>query len=177
MARWLLLEAHYLKTVDIFWEQTETDRVTGRLKKKKYPVPIHLDPKCAADWNNKPGSSMNNISRGGNSFDEGFITVCHEGKGQPHDYIFFGDPGPAMEPIDDEAKAISATFAWHDPTRYFTPGEDSSFAERMIIAMQDEAKARSAPNNDMTAMQKQMNETLAMMAQVLSRLTEAPRRL
>ena len=178
MARWLLLQPHYLKVADTFWEQTETDRVSGRQKKKKYPVPLHLDPHCAADWNNKPGSSSANISRGGNSFDEGYITVCHEGKGEPHDYVFSGDPTPDMEAIDDEAKAISATFQWNDPTRFFVPGEgEMTFAERMILTMQEEAKAQASPANDLVVMQKQMNETMAMMAQVLSRLTDSPRRL
>jgi hypothetical protein len=165
MARWLLTQPHYLKVVDTFWEQTETDRVTGRQKKKKYPVPMHLDPHCAADWNNKPGSSSANISRGGNSFDEGYITVCHAGKGEPHDYVFVGDPTPDMEPIDDEAKAISATFKWHDPTRFFELGDGMTFAERMILTMQDEMKAQQ-PAND------QLSETLAMLAQAVAQQTQ-----
>jgi len=165
MARWLLVQSHYLRSPDVFWEQTEVDRISGRQKKRKYPVPIHLDPHCAADWNNKPGSSSANIARGGNSFDEGFITVCHQGHGEPHDYVFIGDPTPDMEPIDDEAKAISATFQWHDPTRFFELGDGMTFAERMILTMQDEMKA-PPPVND------QLTETLAMLAQVMAQNTQ-----
>jgi hypothetical protein len=167
MARWLLTQPHYLKVTDTFWEQTETDRVTGRQKKKKYPVPMHLDPRCAQDWNNKPGASSGHISRGGNSWDEGFITVCHEGKGESHDYVFTGDPTPDMEPIDEEAQAISATFQWHDPTRFFQPGEgEMTFAERMILTMQDEMKAQAPAQNGA------LNDTLAMLAQAVAQQTQ-----
>jgi hypothetical protein len=164
LARWLLTEPHYIKVLDCFWEQTETDRVTGRQKKKKYPVPMHLDPKCAQDWNNKPGSSSGHISRGGNSWDEGFITVCQEGKGEAHDYVFVGDPTPGMEPIDDEARAISGKFDWGNVADPFY-GSEMTFAERMIFKMQDEAKAQQPAQNEA------LNETLTMLAQVMAQNT------
>jgi len=165
MARWLLTQPHYLKVADTFWEQTETDRVTGRQKRKKYPVPMHLDPHCAQDWNNKPGGASSNISRGGNSFDEGYITVCYADRGEPHDYVFEGDPTPDMEPIDDEAKQISAGYQWHDPTRFFEVGDGMTFAERMILTMQDEMKAQQPAQNEA------LTDTLAMLAQVMAQNT------
>lgn len=171
MARWLLNEPHYLAVVDTFWEQTEVDRTTGRQKKKKYPCPLHLDPKCAQDWNNKPGSA--HVSRGGNSFDEGFITVCWADKGEPQDYVFVGDPTPGMEPIDDEAREVSSKFKWHDPTRFFEPGEGQmTFAEKMIMSMQEEAKESAKPNEEALALQKQMVDMMAMMAQTLAAIAK-----
>jgi hypothetical protein len=46
--------------------------------------------------------------------EEGEIVVCWKDKGDPRDIVFFGDPTPDMEPLDDEAKEVSATFeeAW-----------------------------------------------------------------
>lgn len=149
MARWLLTEPHYLKVVDTFWEQSETDRTTGRQKKKKYPVPMHLDPDCAQDWNNKPGTSASHVSRGGNSWDQGFITVCYEGKGEPNDYVFVGDPTPGMEPIDEEAKAITAKFKWSKDTAFFDPSiGEMTFGERMILNMQEEIKVQRQEPSD-----------------------------
>lgn len=95
MARWRLRVAHYLNghppDMDIVeWEYKETNRTNGREMRKRYKVPFYMD--------------------------EGTI-VCHEGKGQPDDTVFEGEPGPDMDPIDAEAKAISAKLAhkWKHP--------------------------------------------------------------
>jgi len=62
-----------------------------------YAVPALLDP-------NQPGNSQERPNDGAGGY-----TVCYEGRGQPNDYVFAGDPTPDMEPIDDEAKVISAS--------------------------------------------------------------------
>jgi hypothetical protein len=95
MARWLLREAHYLygrpPDLDVVeWEHKETDRLTGRENRKRFKVPFYFDVD---------------------------VIVCHEGKGQRGDSIFEGPPTPGMDPLDDEAEAISATHraAWQHP--------------------------------------------------------------
>lgn len=96
MARWRLMTAHYIRTKAADgspgseWEYKETDRTTGKQARKVYAVPTLLNPEDGAD-HNYPGE----------------IVVCYEGKGQHRDIIFLGQPTPEMEPLDDEAKAIS----------------------------------------------------------------------
>lgn len=97
MARWRLLQPHYLNVTEldgepVEWQYEETNRDTGRRARKRFPVPLLLDP-------NDPGFHK---PRGG-----GQITVCHIGKGTVNDYEFVGPPTPEMEPIDDEAVAIT----------------------------------------------------------------------
>ena len=95
MARWKLQEAHYLfgrppDLDEVEWEYKETDRVNGRERRKRFKVPFYFDAETI---------------------------VCLEGKGLPTDSIFEGTPTPAMEPLDEEAKALSATHAgsWQHP--------------------------------------------------------------
>ncbi len=102
MARWKLATAHYLNSPGTEWEYNEVNRTTGRPERRKFAVPRYLDPRDPTDWNNRWGSSSN---------EDGEIIVCMEGKGESRDYIFYGDPTPDMIPIDDEATAISASFA------------------------------------------------------------------
>jgi hypothetical protein len=93
MARWRLTDAHYLSVPGTEWEYKETNRETGRSARKVYEVPMHLDPKNAADWN-YPN-------------DESIIVSDKLDPKYPRDYVFRGKPTPDMEPLDDEAQAIS----------------------------------------------------------------------
>ena len=97
MARWKLNEAHYLfgyppdlAEEGTQWEYKETDRISGRERRKRFKVPFYF-----------PADTV----------------VCQEGKGQKDDFVFEGDPTPAMEPIDAEARAISEELRpnWKDP--------------------------------------------------------------
>ena len=105
MARWRLTAPHYLQTRGIEYEYRETDTETGMQARKTYAVPILLDP-------NVPGNSHRPPNHGKTDY-----IVCHEGKGLPRDIILVGDPTPDMEPLDDEARAISESFAdrWKHP--------------------------------------------------------------
>lgn len=110
MARWRLLAPHYLNLLGEHaaeWEYSEIDRTTGRPKKHKFKVPMHLAPDDPLAWNYREPENPQ----------LGFIVVAHEGKGEPRDYEFTGDPTPDMLPLDPEAEAISASFAkrWNQP--------------------------------------------------------------
>lgn len=92
MARWRLTEKHYLHTIPpTEWEQKEVDLETGEEARKRYEVPRLLDP----ERRNKRGDLIEAI-------------VCYEGKGLPGDVTIKGAPTASMEPLDDEAKEISA---------------------------------------------------------------------
>lgn len=107
--RWRLTEPHYLVVptlpdgTRVEWEHRETARESGRAIRKLYPVPMLLDPKDPADFN-YPGE----------------IIVCQDVEGarmQRQDYIFEGNPTPGMEPLNDEAEAITASLRqrWEHP--------------------------------------------------------------
>ena len=129
MARWKLMTSMYLNTGDTEWEYKEVDRQTGREKRKKVAVPRYLDINDPGDWTSKWGDS--GISRGGRGDDgQGEIIVCHAGKGEKTDITFEGDPTPDMSPIDDEAKAISATF--EERWRYKPDTAEISFSQSMV---------------------------------------------
>jgi hypothetical protein len=102
MARWKLMIAHYLDTRDTQWEYKEVSQATGREVRKQITVPRYLDINDPGDWTNKWGNR---------DTAQGEIIVCYEGKGEKGDITFYGDPTPDMVPQDDEARAISGTFA------------------------------------------------------------------
>ena len=80
MARWRLMNAHYLNVSGTEWEHKETDRSTGKQARKVFPVPMLLNPEDPAD-HNYPGE----------------IIVAHEGKtAQRRDIIFVGQPSPVV---------------------------------------------------------------------------------
>jgi hypothetical protein len=102
MARWKLMVPHYLTVEGIEWEITETDRATQKQVKRRMKVPRYVDPKDPSDWTSIWGA---------NDGRDGEVIVCMPGKGEPRDIVFHGDPTPDMIPVDDEAMAISQSFA------------------------------------------------------------------
>jgi hypothetical protein len=135
MARWKLVNAHHLNC-DAEWEYQEIDRTTGKQVRKRFPVPRFLNPFDPQDWNYHWGNKDN---------EDGEIIVCYEGKGEPKDIIFRGDPTPDMVPQDDEAKVISASFEkrWSYKPETDVPG---GYSQSMIDKFQHEmAESRSKP--------------------------------
>jgi hypothetical protein len=136
MARWKLINPHYLITTDhTKWEYSETDRVSGRPVRKQFEVPRYLDPRDPSDWTTRWGNKDNQ---------EGEIIVCFPGKGDKGDVEFLGDPTPEMIPVDDEAKSISATFT--DQWRYKPDLEVGTYSQSLVDQFQSQmAEAESKP--------------------------------
>ena len=137
MARWKLVENHYLNCKDTNWEYKEIDRASGRERRKQLPVPRFLNIEDPADWTwRDPMSNRDNQN--------GEIVVCWEGKGQPGDLTFYGEPTPGMIPVDDEARAISKGFEEH--WRYKPEGSEISYSQSMLDKfMADKAELESKP--------------------------------
>lgn len=135
MARWKLMTAHYLNTPGEEWEYTENDRTTGRPKRIKFPVPRYLDPRDPSCWTKRWGNKDN---------EDGEVIVCHEGTGETGDIIFDGDPTPDMVPVDDEARAISASF---EKRWSYKPETDSGdYSQSLVDKFQIElAEAQPRP--------------------------------
>jgi len=130
MARWKLMADHYLNCHDTKWEYKEINQATGRERRKEVDVPRFLSIADPADWTNSWGNRDNA---------QGEIVVCHEGKGEAKDITFWGDPTPDMSPVDDEARAISASFA--DKWQYRPDGAEVSYSQSMIDKFETEMRS------------------------------------
>lgn len=104
MARWRLTQPHYLNVLidgePAQWEYKEVNRTSGKAARKVYNVPMLLDPREPSDHNH-PGE-----------------IIVAQGKNQnPKDIIFMGEPTPDMEPLDDDAQAITDKYKgkWSHP--------------------------------------------------------------
>lgn len=123
MARWRLINAHYLNVPGTEWEYKEIDQTTGRQGRKVFTVPLYMDPRDPAD-HNYPGQ---------------IIVTNAASKEWPRDIIFLGDPTPDMEPLDEEAEAITAKLreVWEHPIESLpsTMSEgESAFMAKMMEA-------------------------------------------
>lgn len=107
--RWRLTNPHYINVdqlpdgTKVEWEHKETNRANGRTVRKLFPVPMLLDPKDPSD-HNYPGEII--VARS--------IEGAHS---QPNDIIFHGDPTQEMEPLNEEAEAITTSLRskWEHP--------------------------------------------------------------
>jgi hypothetical protein len=170
MARWRLIEPHYLKVKGVTWEYQETDRATGRQIRKSFPVPQHYHPDIEVDWTEREG-------RG----DMGYIVVSDGHNAKPTDIVFEGDPTPGMLALDDEAREISARFdkKWKAPERIYDEAE-GSYAHRImdqyvesqgkVNMLLAEASSREVPGMSdfmqvMTNMMKQNQQIMQMLAE------------
>lgn len=162
MARWRLTEAHYIfgRPPDLDateWEYKETDRINGRERRKRFKVPFFMEAESI---------------------------VCLEGRGQPTDTIFEGDPTPGMEPIDDEARKISAEHAhkWVHPIEAL-PGQGYSASLLGSLEKQLAEVASKLPNTipvassgvsreEFEALQRQLAELMVQNAELTARKSE-----
>lgn len=167
MARWKLLQPHYINVPGTTWEYKETSRTTGKPVRREFPVPTFLNPEDPGDCNySENGESWLIVA---DKIDDRF----------PRDIIFVGNPTPDMLPLDDEARAISAKFEkqWSHPINDLPLSQDQSYSQALVDRLQiDLASAqiestRPAQIEGMTellatmaAMMKQNQEVLATLA-------------
>lgn len=123
--QWRLLKAHYLNVPGTFWEQTEISRDSGKQARKNHAVGLLLNPDDAAD-----------CDRNGEIIVYHLIDGATPPRGQCHQFI--GDPTPEMEPINDEASAISASLKgkWDKAFDTFQTANDGDFSEKLLNGLQ-----------------------------------------
>jgi hypothetical protein len=166
MARWRLMNPHYLNILDpdtnepTKWEYSESDRTTGKARRKAFNVPQLLDPKDPSLCNR-----------------DGDLVVCQEGKGQLGDIVFFGSPTPDMEPMDEEAETISESLKakWAHPIETLPANggmndAEATFMKNMMAAFAAQVGATPAvPNTSVSqeqydSLKAQLDEMKSMMA-------------
>lgn len=178
MARWRLMNAHYLNVPGTEWEYVEISRASGKQARVRFPVPQYLDPRDPSD-HNYPGE----------------IVVAHAKEGEkankfyPKDIIFVGQPTPDMEPMDEEAEKITKQYEhqWIAPMgEQALPGYGdysqsllAKFDEELTAAIQrvGAGKVVTMPNTsvkqtDFDKLQKQVEELTKQNAALLAKLTE-----
>jgi len=169
--RWRLITAHYLNIpvhpdgTRTEWEHKETNRDNGRSVRKLYTVPLLLNPQDPTDHNH-PGE----------------IVVAHDVEGALHnrrDYIFEGEPTPDMEPLNDEAQAISDSLQdkWIHPVETLSSEmsqAEQTFMENMMKAFsqvgQPQLPNASVPREEYD----ELKERLAKLEALLTAQNKAP---
>ena len=128
MARWRLTAKHYIHVErngePTQWEWKETNRDTGRINRKKYLVPMYLDPDSPQDQN-YPGD----------------IIVAYRKGSQSKDLIVADDFAPTydMEPLDDEAAVLSAKLQGKgDPFADLPTRGTESYGERLLVKLSEQ---------------------------------------
>lgn len=183
MARWKLTASHYLNVPGTEWEYNEISRSTGKPVRTRYPVPLLLDINDPSQWTEKV------LGMDGKPFD-GFIIVCHEGKGIPADTVFLGPPTPDMEPVDEEAKVISAECSrnWVHPINDLPAQGGGSYYDNVIDGFQKQiaelqvgVASPAAPvsvggvsKDEFATLQVQMAEVMKQNSLLLAKLLEQP---
>jgi len=157
MARFRLRCGHYLNIIDnysgepIEWVQEETDRTTGRTNRKKFTVPMLLDAET--------------------------IITTKADRAFPQDTVFFGEPTPDMEPLDEEAEELVASLRdkWEHPIDSLPAQGGMNDQEKAFMAQMMESFAKqigaaipaqpqsvgSVSREEFEALQKQLADLLA----------------
>jgi len=95
--QWRLRTAHYLNVPNTEYIHTEVSRDTGRQNRKSFQVPRLIDPTDPNDCNRDGDCIVYNLVEGATKMPRFAIQ-------------FIGDPTPEMEPLNDEAQALSDNF-------------------------------------------------------------------
>jgi hypothetical protein len=132
--RWRLMGPHYLNVPGTEWEHNESDRSTGKAARKLYNVPLLLDPRNPQDCNR-----------------DGDCIVAHAidgARNERSDIIFFGNPTPDMEPVNDEAQAITDSLQakWAHPIDTLPAHGGMNDQERVFMEQMMKAFAGAVPN-------------------------------
>jgi hypothetical protein len=174
--RWRLTQPHYLNVLalgdgtKVEWEHKETSRETGRAIRKLYPVPALLNPDDSSDYN-YPGE----------------IIVASEVEGAhnayPRDIIFSGEPTQEMEPLNEEAEAIteSLRMKWEHPINSLPANggmnaQEQAFMENMMASFAKQIGATmQAPNATVPQAQyDELKERLAKLEAMIAAQNKAP---
>jgi hypothetical protein len=165
MARWRVNAKHYVMAEQYGepteWVREEVNRDTGRAFRKTYKVPLFVDPEDPLCCNR-----------------EGMCVLATADSAKPGDIMFLPPaiPTPDMEPLDDEARAITKEWEpkWINPIDGL-PSTGEEFGMQIIRAL--EAKISEigrapvtlsgAPSSDIEELKKLVAAQQAQINQLL----------
>jgi hypothetical protein len=125
MARWRVTAKHYLLArqfgEDTTWVREETNRDTGRAFRRTFPVPLYIDPE-------DPICINKNL---------GYCVVATEGSEMPGDITLLSPCTPDMEPLDEDAKRITAEESkkWKDPINSLPINIGEDFGNQLLTML------------------------------------------
>ncbi len=125
MARWRVTAKHYLLARQFGeptqWVREETNRDTGRAFRRTFDVPLYIDPE-------DPVCINKNL---------GICVVATEGSEMPGDIILLSPCTPDMEPMDDEARKITAEESkkWKDPINSLPVAIGEDFGQQLLAML------------------------------------------
>lgn len=125
MARWRVTAKHYLLArqfgEETTWVREETNRDTGRAFRRTFAVPLYIDPE-------DPICINRNI---------GYCVVATEGSEMPGDITLLSPCTPDMEPLDDDAKRITAEESkkWKDPINSLPISIGDDFGNQLLAML------------------------------------------
>lgn len=157
MARWRLRAKHYLNVEGVDWEYKETMQ-NGKQKRMTLPVPMFLDPDDASE--HTPMGS-------------GEIVVALSGYAhQKNDLIFTGQPTPDMEPLDEEAEEISASYrdSWKHPIESLEGNYGETIANDLAAQLTKAIQAAGGLASPQTDEVAKLRETLAQQGELIAKL-------
>lgn len=125
MARWRVTAKHYLLArqfgEDTTWVREETNRDTGRAFRRTFAVPLYIDPEDPICINRNTG----------------FCVVATEGSEMPGDITLLSPCTPDMEPLDDDARRITAEESkkWKDPINSLPISIGDDFGNQLLAML------------------------------------------
>ncbi len=174
MARWRVTAKHYINArqfgEDTTWVREETNRDTGRAFRRTFQVPLYIDPE-------DPICINKNL---------GFCVVASEGSEMPGDIILDGPPTPDMEPMDDEARAITKaeSVKWKDPINSLPIQVGEDFGQQLLAMLTAQfntvanqpanTSLRGAGNAEIEQMKAMIAEQAKQIAQLMGAKIEEP---
>lgn len=166
MARWRVTAKHYINAKqfgeDTTWVREETNRDTGRAFRRTFAVPLYIDPEDPICINKNTG----------------FCVVATEGTEMPGDIIILSPPTPDMEPMDDEAKAITKaeSVKWKDPINSLPIQIGDDFGAQLLAALTSQFNnVNQVPSTSLKgASSNEVAELRAMVEQLQRQLAGAP---
>lgn len=125
MARWRVTAKHYVLArqfgEDTTWVREETNRDTGRAFRRTFAVPLYIDPE-------DPICINKNI---------GYAVAATEGFEMPGDITLLSPCTPDMEPLDEDAKQITAKESkkWKDPINSLPISIGDDFGNQLLAML------------------------------------------
>lgn len=166
------MSAHYLNVPGTHWEQNETDRTTGKANRRTHSVGLLLNPDDPSD-----------CDRNGEII---VYTAVDGARGPKFGHEFLGEPTPEMEPVNDEAQAISDSLRskWERPFDSFQTAADGDFSTRLLAGIEkalnkaaqntgDVPGATMVPKGEYDALKDQMAEMQKQMDAILAQAKPA----
>jgi hypothetical protein len=125
MARWRVTAKHYVLAKqfgeETTWVREETNRDTGRAFRRTFTVPLYIDPEDPICINKNTG----------------YCVVATEGSEMPGDITLLSPCTPDMEPLDDDARKITATETpkWKDPINSLPISIGDDFGNQLLAML------------------------------------------